>query len=82
LAQNLGQATVDNLRLDHGAEVGGPTVSQLESNRPLAEADQCTKDAFRLATSQRCEAHGRRAAADVPKEQGTRHLLFAVVHFR
>jgi hypothetical protein len=24
LAQNPGQATVDNLRLDRGAEVGGP----------------------------------------------------------
>ena len=27
LAQLLGQAMVDNLRLDHGAEVGGPRVS-------------------------------------------------------
>ena len=37
LALNPGQAMVDNLRVDHGAEVGGPDFPQMEPRGGLAE---------------------------------------------
>jgi len=49
------QVCVLSISFDCNQQVGGggPTVPQLEPNRPLAEADRCTKHSFRLATSRR-----------------------------
>jgi hypothetical protein len=59
---------------------GGPTVLQLEPNRPLAEADRCTKHSFRLATSRRQFLGVTSSSTSNPESIATEQLEFGDDH--